>query len=463
MQERKGVVLGDVVWVPSLQAPHITISASVRRGQRFLGVFSAVVAISDLSQFLAGMEDDIGGRLFVLYGREHVLAHPSLAAGFPEAGAERDPPLPRRAEIDDPFVQAIWRENLDEMRYLLDGTDIQGRVVRGPEEDLIYLYRVIAGGRAVPWYIALGFPSSAVNVEVRRLVWAAGAAVGLTVLGGLTAWLLGRGIAQPVRRFADAAGAVGRLELAQVPVPARSRLRELDVAAQAFSSMLRALGWFETYVPKSLVLRLMRLGPGATRSEERQVTVLFTDIVGFTGLSAQSTPSELAQLLNAHFALLAEAIEGEEGTVDKYIGDSVMAFWGAPADQPDHALRACRTARAIAGRIEQDNLRRAAAGLARVHLRIGIHSGPAVVGNVGAPSRVNYTLIGETVNAAERLQRLGKDLDAGQSEITVLLSAATLDRAAAMAGGEFAAGCADQGEHLLRGLRAPMRVYRLDC
>ncbi|MDX1711310.1 MAG: adenylate/guanylate cyclase domain-containing protein, partial [Rhodovibrionaceae bacterium] len=347
MRGTAGVALGDVVWIPSLEAPHITISHSVRRDGVFIGVFSAVVAISELSQFLADMEADIGARLFVLYGREHVLAHPRLAAGFPQADAARDPPLPRRAEIDDPFVRSIWDENLDDMRYVLQGANVQGRVVRGPDEDLIYLYRVVTGAHAVPWYVALGFPSSAVNVEVRRLIWAAGAAIGLTVLGGLAAWFLGRGIATPVRRFADAAAAVGRLELSEVPQPGRSRLSEVDTAGRAFSSMLRALGWFETYVPKVLVLRLMRLGPGATRSEERQVSVLFTDIVGFTGISARLGPTELAELLNAHFALLAEAIEAEEGTVDKYIGDSVMAFWGAPAEQDDHAARACRAAQGI--------------------------------------------------------------------------------------------------------------------
>jgi class 3 adenylate cyclase len=459
MRQRNDVFLGDVVWVPELEAPHITLSKAVRRDGAFLGVFSAVVAISELSQFLADLEGNTGGRLFILYGREHVMAHPALTQGFPAVDASRDPPLPRREEVDDVFLRAIWRENLDEMRYLLDGTDIQGRVVRGPEEDLIYLYRVVTGPRAVPWYVALGFPSSEVNVQTRRLLWAASAALLLTILGALAAFLLGRGIARPVRRFSEAAGAIGKLEFAKIPVPERSRFRELDVAAGAFASMLGALRWFETYVPRALVLRLMQLGPGATRSEERQVTVLFTDIAGFTALANTLKAGELAGLLNAHFTLVAQAIEAEEGTLDKYIGDSVMAFWGAPADQPDHALRACRAARKIARLMEQDNRRREAKGLPPVRLRIGIHTGPAVAGNVGAPSRVNYTLIGDTVNAAERLQTLGKELGDTGASLTALVSAATL----AAAGERALDGVEDCGEHLLRGFSAPIRVYRLPC
>jgi class 3 adenylate cyclase len=117
-------------------------------------------------------------------------------------------------------------------------------------------------------------------------------------------------------------------------------------------------------------------------------------------------------------------VEAEHGTIDKYIGDSVMAFWGAPVSDPDHALHAARAALGIAETLAHDNRRRAKKGLAPVRIRIGLHTGLAIVGNVGAPGRVNYTLIGDTVNAAQRLEQLGKSFDDGTADCIILASAA---------------------------------------
>src|SRR3546814_21026138 len=114
--------------------------------------------------------------------------------------------------------------------------------------------------------------------------------------------------------------------------------------------MLSGLRWFETYVPRSLVMRLIRLGEGGVESEERPVTVMFTDIVGFTAASQRLTPRDTADFLNHHFALVAAAIDASGGTLDKYMGDAVMAFWGAPAAQSSderrvgkEGVRTCRS------------------------------------------------------------------------------------------------------------------------
>ena len=217
--------------------------------------------------------------------------------------------------------------------------------------------------------------------------------------------------------------------------------------------MMVALRWFEMYVPKSLVLRLMQSGDTeviATR--ERQVTVMFTDIRGFGALSQRLTAAEVADLLNEHFDLLSTRIEAEGGTVDKFIGNSVMAFWGAPDEQPDHAKRAIRAARAVQSAVASDNKFRTDRGEAPIQVRIGINTGPAVVGNIGSSSRVNYTLIGDTVNVAERLERLAADLQQ-EEDVVVLASAAT----AASAGEPLE----ELGSKALRGLAGTVEVYRL--
>jgi len=154
--------------------------------------------------------------------------------------------------------------------------------------------------------------------------------------------------------------------------------------------------------------------------------VMFTDIVGFSRIATRHAPGRLANILNRHFGLIGQHVEAEQGTIDKYIGDSVMAFWGAPSDDPDHALHAVRAALAIGQTLAADNKRRAKKGLKPMRIRIGLHSGPAIVGNVGAPGRVNYTLIGDTVNAAQRLEQLGHAFDDGVSDCILLASAATI-------------------------------------
>jgi class 3 adenylate cyclase len=132
-----------------------------------------------------------------------------------------------------------------------------------------------------------------------------------------------------------------------------------------------------------------------------------------------------------------------------------MAFWGAPAVQPDHAQRACRAAQAIARTLREDNERRSEKGLRPVRVRIGIHSGIVVVGNVGAPGRINYTLIGDDVNIAQRLEQLAKDFDPGNGETVVLLSGETAK--------ELGEGFTLEtvGSHLLRGQSEPIEAFRL--
>nr|WP_256443053.1 MULTISPECIES: adenylate/guanylate cyclase domain-containing protein [unclassified Bradyrhizobium] len=152
---------------------------------------------------------------------------------------------------------------------------------------------------------------------------------------------------------------------------------------------------------------------------------MFTDIVDFTRTAEIMPAADVADMLNDHFDLLWRCVEAEGGTVDKFIGDCVMAFWGAPDDQPDHADRALRTVRAIAAALAADNVARAARGLAPIRVRVGLHSGPVVAGNIGARERSGYTIVGDTVNLGSRLEQLGKSVTS-DDDIVVLVSGDTV-------------------------------------
>ena len=442
-----------VHWVEDLREPHVAAAKPLYKDDRFLGVLSSVVSIRALSRFLLEMDEAHGTHSFILQERDKVVAHPALI-GF-VGGLDESRPMPDLDEINDPHLARIWDPRLDNMSMLLAESAVQGHVIEGRDEQLIFLYREVVGYGPHPWLIGTYFTESEVGSEMRRLMIAAATGLAILLAALIAAFFMGRAISRPVRRLATASRAIGELDFRAVAPLGRSPFRELDSAAAAYNSMLNGLRWFETYVPRSLVLRLMHRGAGGVQSEERQVTVIFTDIVGFTSMSAELSPPELADFLNAHFTLLGVCIEAEEGTVDKYIGDSVMAFWGAPSDQPDHAARACRSARAIAEAIAADNSQRAAKGLPPVRLRVGIHSGKAIVGNIGAPGRINYTLVGDTVNSAQRLEGLARDFYRPDSDVTVLLSGDTT----AMLEGEFPVE--DLGAHQLRGRQTQTEVYRL--
>jgi adenylate cyclase len=138
--------------------------------------------------------------------------------------------------------------------------------------------------------------------------------------------------------------------------------------------------------------------------ELRETSILFADIVGFTARSESMAPEEVAAFLNQYFSLAADAIFEFGGTLDKFIGDAVMAFWGAPLPQDDHAERAVRTALAMMSALDQWNQQRLVDGLEAIETRIAVHSGPVVVGDIGSATRVDYTVLGNTVNVAARLE-----------------------------------------------------------
>lgn len=196
------------------------------------------------------------------------------------------------------------------------------------------------------------------------------------------------------------------------------------------------------------VVELITAGPPDATVEPREleVTVLFADIVGFTRRCEGAEPRAIAELLNRYFSEMEERIFRHDGTVDKFIGDCVMAVFGAPLAVPDHARRAVEAALDMREAMEALN-----APLpieARVHFRVGLHSGRVVAGDIGSARRTDYTVLGATVNLASRIEALAEpDM--------IVLSAETL----AAAGPGFTAR--DRGLHTVRGLSQPVHCFEL--
>ena len=166
----------------------------------------------------------------------------------------------------------------------------------------------------------------------------------------------------------------------------------------------RAFGHF---LAPSLVDRMVD-DPGALSlgGERRDVTIMFADLTGFTALSTKVGPEDLMRLTNHYLALIADEVDASGGYVDKFIGDAVMAMWGAPAENEEHAMAAVTAALAMARGIEARAAEAVARGEHGFGIKIGLHAGPAIVGNVGSERCYNYTAVGETVNIASRLEGL---------------------------------------------------------
>ncbi len=179
---------------------------------------------------------------------------------------------------------------------------------------------------------------------------------------------------------------------------------------------------FAQYMSETVIAHLLahpeklKLG-----GERRRVTLFFSDLAGFTTMSERLAPEAVVALLNDYLSRMTEIILEEMGTVDKFEGDAIMAFWGAPLDQEDQAVRACRAALRQQEALKELNEHLGRQNLPLLNMRIGLHSGEAIVGNLGSQSRFDYTVIGDTVNLASRLEGLNKfyGTDIMASDVTV--------------------------------------------
>ncbi|MEO5970676.1 MAG: adenylate/guanylate cyclase domain-containing protein, partial [Bdellovibrionia bacterium] len=148
--------------------------------------------------------------------------------------------------------------------------------------------------------------------------------------------------------------------------------------------------------------------PRAEVGQYRELSVLFSDIRGFTSLSEKLNPQDLVSLLNEYLGCMTDVIFGEMGTLDKFIGDAIMAFWGAPIASADHAVRSLRCAIKMKAALGQLNLKWSSQGIHNLNIGIGINTGDVIVGNIGSEKRLDYTVIGDNVNLASRLESITK-------------------------------------------------------
>jgi adenylate cyclase len=351
-------------------------------------------------------------------------------------------PAVRPAFASGGGVQRLESLRLGPLRIPVDGTASMRVPFRGPAPGLQDL-------RATP--VDAAFPGVEVHANVvsglldRRLLSAPDYAPGYEVLSVLAAGLLlafGLSLLSAPRAVLLAAGTVAALGGLNAWLYVAHGLVLPLASALAMTALAFALNmsWgyfvesharrglvrlFGTYVPPQLVDEML-VHPDrySMRAESKPMTVLFCDMRDFTRLSEQMAPAELQAFLNTVFSRLTDVISAHRGTVDKYMGDCVMAFWGAPVDTPEHATLAVGAALDMADAVHDINRLHRASGRPEISVGIGINSGVMSVGDMGSAARRSYTVVGDAVNLASRLEGLS-----GHYGVEIVASGATRELA----------------------------------
>ncbi|WEX74086.1 adenylate/guanylate cyclase domain-containing protein [Sinorhizobium numidicum] len=395
---RHGKESGDPVWtvtnvLPNGFEPSIVLSKRVETFGKFTGVVMVAVSLRRLSQALQALNVPARSKAFVLDENGRVLAtsEPSdgvMAAHFSD--------FPASDAVAAAAAEAVAINRGTAFRVVMQNAAL------GP---------VFVSSSRLPfenWRLVTATPRStfagSIDKNIRRIAIVVLAIAGLAAVTAVAfANLL---FARPLGRLAAQLRAVERFSLESVRHQP-TFLAELNDFSQALNRMSVGLSAFARYMPLDVVRPLVEGSiepkPGGELCE---ITVMFADLPGFTELTERLGPGVEPQLTR-FLTIAVGAVHAEGGTVDKFIGDAVMAIWNAPGRQADHAARACRAAIAIREKMHEQQP--VSPEHDEVRVRIGINSGTALIGNIGSAERLSYTAIGDTVNLASRLVGVAKE------------------------------------------------------
>jgi len=354
--------------------------------------------LDEISNFLKKQKIGKSGIELIINEKSEIVAYPELSAIVKKENGVLRPVKVEELGIEP--LSAAYRE------YVRTGKN--GPAVVGGKT-YFASFREFPEPFPMRWKIAVVVPeddfTGSAKQEMIIMLLISSVMLGLAVL---LAFVVSRGITSPVRLIAEAARRIKNFNLDEkIYIP--SRMKEIQLMRDAISSMQKGLYAFRRYVPAELVRQLISTGEGAQLGgQKKELTVFFSDISGFTSIAELMAPEKLMLHLSEYFDELTRILGHHGGTVDKYIGDAIMAFWGAPVQDDQHAIRACEAGLACQEKIAELNRKWIEEGKCPFFTRIGISSGETVVGNVGSTERMNYTVVGDNVNIASRLEGANK-------------------------------------------------------
>jgi adenylate cyclase len=377
-----------------------TVAAPFYADGKLMGVAAADITLDDLGAYLGERKVSPGTLSYILDHEGRVIAASDLSQTYDRTDGKLE--LRHITSLDNPLAAIAFgaRPRVSEGMFSF----------RHDGHEYVASISGLAAEFGKKWQLFTITPLSDFTgpylANNERMVIFGLLAVALQIL---IIYFLSSVISAPLEKLAFKVGRIQQLGSEQLP-SVSSPIREISVLSKAIDTLDVAVKSFSAFVPVGLVTQLLeseqKLELGG---HSRFLTIFFSDLEAFSTLSEQVPSQELLLRVSAYLELVTKTVNQELGTIDKFIGDGVMAFWGAPALLEDHAWRACVAALRIQRGVEALNERWRAEGMKPFRIRMGIHSDAVLVGNIGSKERMSYTVMGDGVNIASRLEGINKE------------------------------------------------------
>ncbi|MBX3709368.1 MAG: adenylate/guanylate cyclase domain-containing protein [Gammaproteobacteria bacterium] len=436
--ENKKPTWTDVYLYQPMEHLGITLATPVyEKNTKLKGVLGVDIRLDWISWYIDGLTISPNGIIFVVQKNGKLIAYPGLSK------------LPKQTQLEDIHeMSSPWISHSFDL-YKKTGNSSFSFIYK----DKIYLatYRQIPMLKYQGWLIGLVVPENDFVGELNKarmkniIISLFILLLGIFLVSGFV-----NNIVKPIKLLIKETNKIKNFDLAGDGRIA-TRIKEVLLLSDAIYTMKVGLRAFKRYVPSELVKQLIKKGEHARLGgSKKTIVAFFSDIQDFTTISHQSDPAPLVSQLNEYFDALTRVILRERGTVDKYIGDSIMAFWGAPDNIESPCHHAANAALQFMDKLSGLNKKWKDEGKSPFYTRIGIHIGEAIVGNVGSSERINYTAVGDSINIASRLEGMNKKFNT-----SILVSEAVY----AMIKDKFV--LQEMGYVSLKGIIEEIRVYAL--
>ncbi len=395
------ILIADPYMIRSTGEPGLSISASIIKDQKFFGAVAANLRLKRISEFLVAKTVSPGSVTIIIDKLNNVVAHPNFALAYSKNSEMSQKKLP---DMDSAVIRtaAFEREKRKSDNFYFTAGD--------DKEEYIALFTPLPSTLNKPWEVVVITPVAdfvgEIDANNRNIMLFGGA---MLLLAILLTYFVSKRLSRPLEVLVDEINQVFKFQISS-NLKLSSRVREISSLIDATQKLKTAITGFGAYVPRELVSDLVKSGtPLAPGGQSQYLTMFFTDLKGFSTIAEVTPTRELLETVSAYLELVTFAVKEERGTIDKFIGDAVMAFWGAPVMIADHSYRACVAAVRSQRRMALLNARLAETGKGPLTVRIGIHSDQVLVGNIGSMERLSYTVMGDGVNIASRLEGINKD------------------------------------------------------
>jgi adenylate cyclase len=398
-RRKQGITWSDIYIFKTLTQPGISVSTALLDENRsFYGAVVVDITMDSVTRFLKKASIGQDGVAFLLDGSGHLVAHPDPSYTMKVSGDDIE--TVQVSEVSDKRISQAYFRHIDtgEDRFVFDYKDVEYAASFTPFKHYL-----------TDWKMGLVVPTSEFVGEIehtQKITFVISAVIFL--IAALIIGILAKRISRPITEMAEQAESLTRFELEDNHT-VKSNIQEIQRLSSALEKMRATLRAFSKFVPSGIVKRLTTQGLDVRLGgRPKTLTIFFSDIANFTTIGEKYPKEKLMTHLSDYFDEMTKIIMELNGTVDKYIGDAVMAFWGAPSADRKHALHACQAALMCQKRLVALNRKWRSEKKPELHTRIGLHTGEVLVGNMGSSDRINYTVLGDSVTLASRLEGTNK-------------------------------------------------------